>query len=255
MIDTHAHLNEPRFAEDFGVVRDRAMAAGVSRLIIVGYDLPSSRNALQLSEVSGDGAAVGIHPHDADTCDSAALIALREWASSSHVVALGEIGLDYHYDHSPRETQQEAFRSQIRLGKETGLPLIMHCREAYTDLIALLSEENAGEVGGVSHCFWGTDDDAAQLLELGFYLGVGGGITFPKSEDLRQALLKIPRDRILLETDCPYMAPVPYRGKRNEPAYLPLVAQKLAELFEIPVEQVIEETTANALRCFPRLSL
>jgi TatD DNase family protein len=253
MIDTHAHLNEPRFAEDFGVVRDRAKAAGVSRLIIVGYDLPSSQDALQLSDSFNDGAAVGIHPHDASAWNSETKTVLQTLASSARVVAIGEIGLDYHYDHSPRATQHDVFRAQIQMATEYGLPLIMHCREAYADLIRILDEENAKEVGGVSHCFWGTSEDAARLLDLGFYLGVGGGVTFPKSEELRQTLLTVPRDRILLETDCPYMAPVPYRGKRNEPAYLPHVAQKLAELYAVPVEQIAEETTANARKCFPRL--
>lgn len=253
MIDTHTHLNEPRFAEDFRAVRERAHEAGVSRLIVVGYDLPSSEAAVPMAAEFNDGAAVGIHPHDAQNASPEALSSLHRLAESPQVVALGETGLDYHYDNSPRNVQHEAFRAHIRLAKELRLPLIMHCREAEADLYSILAEEGAGAVGGVVHCFWGTTEDAARFVELGFYLGVGGGVTFPKSEPLRQTLLSAPRDRILLETDCPYMAPVPHRGKRNEPAFVPYVAQRLALLFDAPVERIVEEATDNALRCFPLL--
>jgi TatD DNase family protein len=252
MIDTHPHLNEPRFVEDVSVVRDRAREAGVGRLIVVGYDLPSSEDAVRKAERFGDGAAVGIHPHDAKNATPEALTQIRDLVLSPRVVAVGETGLDYHYDNSPRETQQDVFRAHIRLAKELGLPLIMHCREAEADLYHLLKEE--GAAGGVVHCFWGSQEDAHRFVDLGYYLGVGGGVTFPKSQELRQTLLTVPRDRILLETDCPYMAPVPHRGKRNEPAYVSHVAHRLSELFGVPVEQLVEETTANALRCFPRLS-
>jgi TatD DNase family protein len=256
LIDTHAHLNEPRFVEDFSSVRDRARQAGVARLVNVGYDLPSSAKAVELAEQFGDRAAVGIHPHDASQWTSESPTTLRKWASSSsRVVALGETGLDYHYNNSPQEVQQQVFRAHIALGKELDLPLIMHCREAYGDLIRILEEENAGEIGGVAHCFFGTTEDAHKLVEMGFYLGVGGGVTFPKSEALRQTLLTVSRDRILLETDCPYMAPVPYRGKRNEPSYLTYVAERLAELYGVSRDQLEAETTANALRCFPKLTV
>ena len=258
MIDTHTHLNEPRFAEDFLVVRDRAALAGVAQLVVVGYDLPTSHDALHIAaqfSAHGDGAAVGIHPHDAANASPDALSEIRRLAESPSVVAIGETGLDYHYDNSPRETQKDVFRAHIRIGKDLGLPLIMHCREAYDDLYSVLEEENGSEAGGVVHCFWGTAEDAARFVERGFFLGVGGGVTFPKSEDLRQTLLTVPRDRLLLETDCPYMAPIPHRGKRNEPAYLPHVAQRLADLFEVSVERIVAETTENALRCFPRLNV
>ncbi|MBW3623125.1 MAG: TatD family hydrolase [Armatimonadetes bacterium] len=253
MIDTHTHLNEPRFVEDLFVVRDRARDAGIERLIVVGYTLATSREALRVAKQTGDGAAVGIHPHDAAEATPEALETIRDLASSPPVVAIGETGLDFHYDHSPRETQIDRFRAHIRLAKACGLPLIMHCREAYEELYTVLVEEDAREAGGVVHCFWGTAEDARLIVDLGFYLGVGGGVTFPKSEELRQTLLTVPRNRILLETDCPYMAPLPYRGKRNEPAYLPYVAERLAQLYDAPVEKVVEETKENAFRCFPRL--
>jgi TatD DNase family protein len=253
IVDTHAHLNEPRFAEDYLVVRERARHAGVHRIVVVGYDLPSSRAALEMASHFGDGASVGVHPHDAAGWDDSALDDLHHLAAAEPAVAVGEIGLDYHYDRPSREDQIRAFRSQIRLAKARGLPLIMHCREAYDDLCRILEEEDAGAAGGVAHCFWGTDSDARRLTEMGFYLGVGGGVTFPKSEDLRRTLLGVPIDRILLETDCPYLAPLPYRGKRNEPAYLTHVAARLAELYGLSMQQVAQATTANAFRCFRRL--
>jgi len=254
MIDTHAHLNEPRFAEDFLVVRERARDAGVSQLVVVGYDLASSEAALALAERFADGASVGIHPHDAERCTPDALEALHRVADDPRVVAIGETGLDYHYDHSGRTAQHDVFRAHIRLARSLDRPLIMHCRDAYDDLCRILAEEGAGEVGGVAHCFWGTAADAERLIGLGFHLGVGGGITFPKSEDLRQVLREMPLDRLVLETDCPYMAPVPHRGRRNEPAYLPRVAASLGELFSRSPAAIEQATTTNARRCFPRLA-
>ncbi len=235
-------------------MRRRALDAGVTRVVTCGYDLPSSHEALRIAQAFGDAAAVGVHPHDAPQLDDAALLELAALARAPHVVAVGEIGLDFHYDHSPRETQEAAFRAQLRLAAEAGLPVLMHCRDAYPDLLRILREDEFTEVSGVAHCFFGSPDEAMALVDLGYTLGVGGGVTFPKSEALRQTLLAVPRDRIVLETDCPYMAPVPRRGKRNEPAYLPLVAQRLAELFEAPVERIALETTANALRLMPRLA-
>lgn len=252
MIDTHTHLNDPRFDDDREAVRARARQAGVERVIHCGYSLESSRQALGMAQAWGDGAAVGVHPHDARSLREADLIELRHLAAREGVVAIGETGLDYHYDEPKPSVQQEALGLQVRLAAETGLPLVLHSREAHDDLTAALRQAPA-PVSGVFHCFTGTREQAEEILDLGFYLGAAGVVTFPKSGDLREVFAWVPLDRVLLETDSPYMAPPPYRGKRCEPAYVARVLETLAEVRGLPAGEVEQATTENALRCFPRL--
>lgn len=253
MIDTHTHLNDPRFDNDREEVRRRAYEAGVPLLVICGYDLSSSKRAIDIASRWGDGSAVGIHPHQATEVSPLSLQSLRELAQFPWVVAVGETGLDYYYHPGDQQNQRTALRGQIRLARELSLPLILHCRQAYQDLIRLLQEEEAEEVGGVVHCFTGDQEEAEQLLDLGFFLGIGGIITFKKSASLRQLISYLPRDRILLETDSPYITPEPFRGRRNEPAYLVEVATVLAHLFHLSLTETEDLLDTNALRCFPKL--
>jgi TatD DNase family protein len=250
--DTHCHLNHPDLYPEWQAALFRAQQSGVERLILIGYDVASSRRAVELAAQSDAlYAAVGIHPHDAAQCDADALATLRQLAQQPRVVAVGEIGLDFYRDLSPRAAQYEAFHAQMRLAQSLGLPVILHCRDAYDELLGVLAEYPT--VQGVLHCFSGTAAHAQRGLELGYHLGIGGVITFKSAEPLRAIVQSMPRDRLLLETDAPYLAPHPYRGKRNEPAYLPLIAQQVATLWEIPLESLSELTEANVARVFGQL--
>ncbi len=251
LIDTHAHLTDNRFAHDLDEVLLRAEKSGVRAMINVGYDLPSSRRCVALaSKREMFFAAVGIHPHEAAKASEQALVQLRQLALGGNVVALGEIGLDYYYNHSPRNLQQQLFRQQIRLAKSLSLPIIVHDRDAHEDVLTILREEGAETVGGVLHCFSGDRNFALRCLSLGFHLSLAGPITFNNSRDLAAVAEIVPADRLLLETDAPYLAPVPYRGKRNEPAYLLAVAEKVATLRGITVEELADSTTENAKKLF-----
>lgn len=250
--DTHCHLNHPDLYAEWDAALFRAQQSGVQRLILIGYDLPSSQRAVALAAQSDAlYAAVGIHPHDATTCDADSLTTLRELAQHPRVVAIGEIGLDFYRDLAPREAQYAAFHAQIQLAQALGLPVVLHCRDAYDELLRVLADYPA--VRGVLHCFSGTEAHAQRGLELGYALGIGGVITFKSAEPLRAIVRTMPRDRLLLETDAPYLAPHPYRGKRNEPAYLPLIAQQVATLWEMPLETLAALTEANVNTVFPRL--
>jgi TatD DNase family protein len=250
--DTHCHLNHPDLYPEWRAALFRAQQSGVERLILIGYDLESSRRAVELAAQSDAlCAAVGIHPHDAAQCNADALATLRELAQQPRVVAVGEIGLDFYRDWSPRTAQYDAFHAQMQLAQSLGLPVILHCRDAYNELLGVLEEYPA--VRGVLHCFSGTEAHAQRGLELGYYLGIGGVITFKSAEPLRTIVQSMPRDRLLLETDAPYLAPHPYRGKRNEPAYLPLIAQQVAALWEVPLETLSALTEANVARVFGQL--
>lgn len=250
--DTHCHLNHPDLYPEWQAALFRAQQSGVQRLILIGYDLESSRRAVELSEQSDAlYATVGIHPHDAAQCNAHTLQALRELADHPRVVAIGEIGLDFYRNLSPREAQYQAFHAQMQLAHSLNLPIVIHCREAYEEVLSVLAQYP--EVRGVLHCFSGTAEQAQRGLELGYYLGIGGVATFKSAEMLRAIVQATPRDRLLLETDAPYLAPHPYRGKRNEPAYLPLIAQQVAALWGTTLETVSEITEANAQRLFQRL--
>jgi TatD DNase family protein len=251
IIDTHCHLNHEQFTTDVPHTIERARQAGVEKMIVVGYDLPSSEAAVLLAErYQGVYAAVAIHPHDAKHYDDSAENRLLELAASKKVAAIGEIGLDYHYDFSPVEAQKAAFRAQIALAHKTALPVIIHCREAYGDVLDMLETEGIEEIGGVMHCWAGDAEQAERTLKLGMYLGIGGVVTFKNAALLREITAATPLDRILLETDAPYLAPMPYRGKRNEPAYTSIIAEKVAKLRGMPREEIEAATTANACNLF-----
>lgn len=249
--DTHCHLNDSAFETDCAEVIRRMTVGGVDRAVVVGCDAESSAQAVVLAEEYGGlFATVGIHPHDAKTYDRYVEDGLISFLHHPKVVAFGEIGLDYHYDHSPRPVQQEVFRTQIRLAKTVRLPLVIHEREATADLLRILEEEKAGENGGVMHCFSGSAETARIVVEMGFHIGVDGPVTFANARKIPEVLQAIPLERLLLETDCPYLTPHPHRGKRNDPTYLPLIGEAVARILEMRPEEIARQTTANAEKLF-----
>ncbi|GAB7387230.1 TatD family hydrolase [Bacillaceae bacterium] len=251
LIDTHAHLNDPRFDADREAVIARARENGVVRIVNIGYNRETIPTCLELAErYDFIYAVVGWHPHDAKDMTEEDLAWLEELSRHEKVVALGEMGLDYHWDHSPRDVQQEVFRRQIRLARKAGLPIVIHGREAHEDIVKILREEKAEEVGGVMHCFSGSWEMAQQCLQMNFYLSLGGPVTFKNAKRPQEIAAKVPLDRLLIETDCPYLAPEPYRGKRNEPGYVRYVAEKIAELRGITVEELGKVSSENACRLF-----
>lgn len=246
--DSHTHVNNDRFDDDREAVIARAVANGIERIVEIGFDLESSRDAVKLAEQHEPVyCAIGIHPHDAKTWNDDSWDVLSELAAHPKVVAIGEIGLDYYYDHSPRETQHAVFRRQIHLAHELDLPIVIHDRDAHDDVMTILAEEDAQNV--LLHCFSGDQAMAEWALARQYWLAFGGSLTFKKS-DGPEILATLPLDRILIETDCPYLTPVPYRGKRNEPAYVQHVAEKVAEVKALDVAEVARITTENAYRFY-----
>jgi TatD DNase family protein len=252
-IDTHCHLDDPAFDPDREEVLARARMAGVEILILPGVEPEGIPRALALAERHpGLYVAVGIHPHVASQFSSQLLVQLRSWARHPRVVAIGEIGLDFYRDRSPREAQREAFRAQLELAGELGLPVIIHQREAREAVMEELERWLAARPGarGVLHAFSGDPAMARIAVEWGFLLGIGGPLTYPRAESLREAARAVGLDGLVLETDAPYLPPQPHRGRRNEPAYLRNVAEALAQLLGLPMEQIARQTTANACRLF-----
>jgi len=250
-IDSHCHLNDPRFAGDADAVIDRAVAADVEKMLVVGYDLPSSEIAVDLAARNDCClAAVGVHPHDARHYDAHARETLQSLAARQRVVAIGEIGLDYYYNTSEPAAQQRAFRDQLDLARELGLPVVLHCREAYDEVLDTLEAVGDGRWRGVLHCFGGDTQHAERGLGLGLHLGIAGVVTFRNADALREVVRATPLDRLLIETDAPYLAPEPHRGKRNEPSYVRYVAHRLAEVRGEPFERIAAATTANARDLF-----
>jgi len=228
----------------------RANAAGVRGIVSIGYDLNASREALKIAnEHEGIHAAVGIHPHNAKTADRAVLDSLRNLAQQQKVVAIGEIGLDYHRDLSPRAQQREAFEHQISLARELGLPVIVHDREAHSDVLQLLRKSGHGIIG-VMHCFSGSMQTAEELIDMGYLISLAGPVTFPNARKLHQLVQQLPEETIVLETDCPWLAPQSKRGRRNEPAFMVETAHKVAELKGIQLDELAEVTSRNAKRLF-----
>jgi len=253
-IDSHAHLDSEAFAPDLPAVLDRAREAGVGRILTVGCmteDPASVETTLQLVEREPNlVGAVGVHPHDAKCFTDEVARTLKDLLRRPKIVGLGEIGLDYHYDYSPRNRQQEAFRQQLRLAQELGKPVIIHTREADDDTCRILGEEIRPGAGGVFHCFTSSPQTAECALALGFYISFGGILSFHNAEGLREIARRIPADRLLIETDSPFLAPVPYRGRRNEPSFVVRVAEVLAlERGTVPAE-IAKQTTANFERLF-----
>lgn len=255
-IDSHAHIDGPEYDADREDVIARARDAGVTTILNVGTGDPKSgafERAVELSEKHESiYAAIGVHPHDAKLFDDRAeqrLIDLLR--QSKRVIAWGEIGLDYHYDHSPREVQREVFRRQLRRAREQNLPVVIHSREADDDTIAILRDELSDyERGGVMHCFGGSLAMARSAIALGFLISFAGTVTFKKADDLRDIALQLPLDRLLIETDCPYLSPVPFRGRRNEPARVVEVARRLAELHGRGLDEVGDIASDNFGRLF-----
>ncbi len=253
LVDTHAHLDFDDFDADREEVIRRAREAGVRYIINPGADLESSRRAIALAETQPDiFAAVGVHPHEASSLTDDVWQELRRLAQHPRVVAIGEIGLDYYRDLSPRPVQQAAFRRQLVLAAELGLPVIIHDRDAHEDVLAILEDWRAegNSFPILFHAFSGDLGIARCVLKLGGYIAIGGPVTFTNARRLPAMLPQLPLERLVVETDCPYLAPHPYRGQRNEPAYLPLVVAKMAELCQRPAEEIARLTTENACRLF-----
>lgn len=250
LVDSHAHIDDDRFDADREEVVARAAAAGVPLIINIGADMDSSARSVELSQqYSGIYASVGMHPHDAKDMRESDYSRLENWLKQPKVVAIGEIGLDYHYDLSPRAVQKEVFLRQLDLARKTGKPFIIHEREAHADMYDIIRSAARG-LQGVFHCFSGSVESARKYLKLGFYLSVAGPVTFPKSIKTKEVARLIPLDRLLVETDSPYLTPHPFRGRRNEPAYVRLVAEEVARLRGISLEEFAAATTENVRRLF-----
>jgi TatD DNase family protein len=252
LADSHCHLDMPQFDADRDEVVARAREAGVEDLLIVGgVDAEAGHlRALKVADELGVPVSAGVHPHEAKLADEGVYDELRGLARDGRVAAIGEIGLDFHYDHSPRDVQREAFRRQVRLAREVGLPIIIHTREADEETARLLEEERAGDCGGVIHCFTGGQELARRALALGFYVSFSGILAFPRAEVIQSVAREVPLDRLLIETDSPFLAPPPHRGKRNEPAFVVEVARKLAQLRGATVEAVGAAARDNFRRLF-----
>ena len=257
-IDSHCHLDSEQFNEDREAVIDRALAAGVEHMVAIGSgDGPPDLEAgVRLADrYPAIFATIGVHPHDASKADEETYRRLAELAKHPKVIAMGEMGLDYHYDHSPREIQRDVFVEQMRIARDARLPITIHTRSAWDDTVALLREHwahgNERDPGGIIHCFSEGPREAEQALALGFHISFAGIVTFPKATAIQEAARITPADRLLIETDAPYLAPVPKRGKRNEPAYVVETARKLADLRGVSLEEIARITAGN----FGRLCL
>ena len=262
LVDSHAHLNDPKFNGDLEAVLDRARAAGVETIIVPGSDVKSSERGLELAAVNeGLYAAAGIHPHEAGKASEVDFDAIEKLVRAGDAAAVGEIGLDYHYDLSPRDVQRDVFRRQLELAATANMPVIVHSRESNDDVLAGLAaavarhpEWKAGDdsgrvLRGVLHSFSGSIDEALKAIELGFLISIPGWITFKRSP-VTEIVNALPLQHLLIETDSPYLAPVPHRGKRNEPAFLLHTAEAIATLKHLPVEEVARVTTENAEKLF-----
>jgi TatD DNase family protein len=256
-VDSHCHLDDKRFADDLDAVLDRAAAAGVTRILTIGTGdgPPEIDRAVRLADRYPQVyASIGVHPHDASKVTPQTYDDLRALSTHSRVIAFGEIGLDYHYDLSPREIQREVFIEQLKLARAVNLPITIHTREAWDDTMSILRENWSGQGWsgqGVMHCFTGDPAQAREALGMGFHLSYGGVLTFKTADSVRESARITPSDRLLIETDAPYLAPIPYRGKRNEPAMMVETARKLAEVRQTTPEAIAALTSAN----FERLCL
>ena len=250
LFDSHAHIDNQRFDSDRDEVLARARENGVTGIINAGACMPSSAASIELAEKYPEVyAAVGVHPHDAEGVKDEDYEQLADWSRHPRVVAIGEIGLDYYYDYSPRAIQKEVFIRQIDVARQMQLPIIIHDRDAHGDVLEIVKKEAQG-VTGVFHCFSGSMEMARECLALGFYIAVGGSVTFKNAAKLPTIAASVPLDRLLFETDCPYLTPQPYRGRRNEPAYVRIVAEYVAGLRQMELPALAEATTANVKRLF-----
>jgi TatD DNase family protein len=251
LFDTHTHINAEQFDEDRKEVIQRAIDAGVTNMVVVGFDRPTIEKAMEIiDQYDHIFASIGWHPVDAIDMTDEDLVWIEELTQHPKVVALGEMGLDYYWDKSPHDVQKDVFRKQIALAKRLKLPIIIHNREATEDIVQILEEEKASEVGGIMHCFSADWETAKRCLDMNFYISFGGPVTFKNAKLPKEVAEKVPLDRLLIETDCPFLSPHPYRGKRNEPARVALVAEQIAELKNLSYEELSELTTNNAKRIF-----
>ena len=244
-IDSHAHIQLSQFNQDREAVLTRAEKASVTNILVIGFDMETSLGAVELAEKHTHiYATVGMHPHDAKDLTPDVLKTFRELAEHPKVIALGEMGLDYYRNLSPRPVQKTAFEQQLDLAEELQMPIVIHNRDAYTDILPIL-EARQGRVRGVLHCFTGDVELMQRSLAIGFHIGIGGIVTYPSAKDIQAVAQEVPEDRLLIETDCPWLAPQFRRGKRNEPAYVRAVAEKIAELRNTPIKTIGEITTQN----------
>jgi TatD DNase family protein len=251
LIDSHCHLDDRQFDADREAAIERAVAAGVETMLAIGTGggPPDLEAGVRLADVHAQiYASVGIHPHEAVKAGESDFARLRELLSHPKVLAIGEIGLDYHYDFSPRETQRAVFVRQLQIAREAGKPIVIHTREAWDDTLEIIAREWEPHPGGIMHCFSGGPEEAERVLEMGFFVSFAGIVTFPRAVAVQEAARRVPLDRLLAETDAPYLAPVPHRGKRNEPAFLVETVRKLAALRGESFEQVAAATSDNFRR-------
>jgi len=246
LVDSHAHLDLPEFDDDRSEVIKRAKEGGIDCILTIGINPESCSKAIELAE-SYDFiyASIGVHPHDAKNINENTYAFLKSLANNKKVLALGEIGLDFYRNLSPKGIQIKRFREQINLASELKLPVIIHNRDAHKETLEVLREEGARNLGGIIHCFSGDYSMAKSCIDMGFYISIPGTITFPKALELQEIVKKLPLSKILIETDCPFLTPVPYRGKRNEPSFVRYVAEKIASLKDMPFEEVAEITSQN----------
>lgn len=250
IFDSHTHLNAEQFNDDIPETIERAKELGVTKMAVVGFDTPTIEKSLQLShDYSNIYSIIGWHPTEAGSYTKDVEKKLQEQLTMPKVVALGEIGLDYYWMEDPKEVQAEVFRRQIAIAKEMNLPISIHTREALADTYQILKED-IRDIGGIMHSFSGDFEWAKRFLDLGMHISFSGVVTFKKAQDVQEAATHVPLDRLLVETDAPYLAPVPYRGKRNEPGYTRYTVEKIAELRNLPVEEVALQTWKNAHRLF-----
>ena len=251
LIDTHAHYDDEKFALDRYDVIEKAYKSGVSYIINAATDIKSCEESLSLArKYEYVYAAVGIHPHEVGETDENTLDKISQLAKEDKVVAIGEIGLDYYYDTAPREIQKHWFAQQINLARDLKLPIIVHDRDAHQDSMDIIKNNKAHEVGGVFHCYSGSVEMAKELLKYNFYISVGGTLTFKNAKKLVEVVSWIPMDKLLIETDCPYLTPEPHRGKRNDSSYVRFVAEKVAQIKQLSFEEVAEVTLDNAKKLF-----
>ncbi len=251
LIDSHAHLDDKRFDSDRDMLIKNLKDNGLDLVINIGADLQTSIASVSLAEkYENIYAAIGVHPHSAKEMDNSTIEILKSFAKREKVVAIGEIGLDFHYDNSPRDVQRKWFKEQLKLAKEVDLPVVIHTREASQETFDILKEAQDGKLRGVLHCYSGSVEMALEYIKLGFYISLGGPVTFNNAKVSREVAKAVPLDKLLIETDCPYLTPVPYRGKRNEPIFVKYVAETIAEIRGISLEELGEATNRNTKELF-----
>lgn len=250
-IDTHVHLNAEQYEDDLQEVIDRALEANVKTMVVVGFDRKTILRTMELIEAYDFiYGVIGWHPVDAIDCTEEDLQWIEKLSAHPKIVGIGETGLDYYWDKSPKDVQQELFRKQIHLAQKVNLPIIIHNRDATGDVVRILQEENAASVGGVMHCYSGSVETARACIAMNFMISLGGPVTFKNARMPKEVATEIPLEYLMIETDAPYLAPHPHRGKRNEPGLVPLVAEEIARLKELPIEEVAHATTMNAKKIF-----